>query len=744
MKDIRIISGKGIAPDFDTTIRLLEYQKGNTDQSLIKQLFWELSQPLQMRIQPKAAILITKPFFDFSCENASFNHDFPLLLYVMLTIGKGADRLMTAYKDRQEPLKSSVIDAMADSCLFAFEKQLFPILCQICKEEGYGMKDPLEIPRDLSLNMQREIFQSLDADRTLGLSITSDNMLIPAKTMSLVFTLTNDLQESYPKCGCKAYASENPVPQKKDGVLLRIKHRTDRKSCFKTTEFLCPPDSNLLEILQKRRIFLPACCGGSGICGKCGVQILRGSLPVTKKDKSVFSEEELQKGMRLSCLASVKEPLTILLNSHPESDFKALGTENLLKFHVLHSYPKENYGIAIDIGTTTLAFSLLDLHTGACLDTLTMVNPQRAFGADVISRIQSSNSGQKDLLQKSIQSGLQKGISLLLGQHQSASRKLCHIVIAANTVMLHLLRGYSCKGLSGYPFWAKTLSLEELTWEEMFGESADFPFSPKITLLPGIAPFIGADITAGLYACHILSESKPVLFLDLGTNGEMALWKNHKLLVSSAAAGPAFEGGNIKWGMGSVPGAISGVTIENGRPIVRTIGNKQPAGICGTGALEITAELLRAGISDQTGRLKEPYFKKGYPLAQTDNASWIVFTNQDIREIQMAKAAIRAGMETLLARADTSYEEIDKVHLAGGFGYYLDIKKAAAISLLPKELLPKTIPAGNTSLKGALLYLAEQKKETLAKIIESAAELSLAKDEYFQELYIKYIDFISV
>ena len=311
--------------------------------------------------------------------------------------------------------------------------------------------------------------------------------------------------------------------------------------------------------------------------------------------------------------------------------------------------------------------------------------------------------------------------------------------------------GYSCEGFSHYPFCAKTLELEEFIWKHPSGIPLclekqaivwkELPFAPKVTLLPGISPFVGADITAGLYVCHVLSESQPVFFLDLGTNGEMALWKNQKLFVTSTAAGPAFEGGNIKWGMGSIPGAISAVKIENNLPFVQTIGDKQPEGLCGTGVIETVAELLRAGILDETGKLDDSCFREGYPLAQTKDSTWIRFTQQDVREIQMAKAAIRAGIETLLHRSNTSYDEIGKVYLAGGFGYYLNIEKAAAIGLLPKEFLSKTVSAGNTSLKGALLYLAEQKKDKLWQIQDAAKEIPLAKDERFMELYLKYMAF---
>lgn len=740
MKDIRIISGKQIRPDFYETTALLGCKTNNSFcQTDVSSLFEKLLLPIQMRLRPKAALLITSP----SSGLTESGFDSGIFLYVMLTIGDGVSRLIETYTAEQEPLKASVANAMADSCLFAFERQLLPVIRQICLEENFGIGGRLEIPRDFSPKVQKEIFHALDAGRTLGLSITSGSMLKPEKSMSLVFALTDDLTADHLKHGCGMCTDNNCPLKGSNAPLLQVKWRREPGCDFETTEISCPPSGSLLEILQKNHIFLPAYCGGQGICGKCGVRVLNGNLPITEGDRRAFSESELKQGMRLSCLATVKEHLSILVETRPESDFKALGTgaDSPLHFNVSHTYPDEAYGAAVDIGTTTLAFSLLNLNTGVCSDTLTMVNSQRAFGADVISRIQASNNGKKDLLQKSIRWDIQKGISLLLRKNPNASGHLRHVSIAANTVMLHLLMGYSCEGFARYPFRAKTLALEEYTWNEVFGSLESLSLSPKVTLLPGISPFVGADITAGLYACRILSESQPVLFLDLGTNGEMALWKNRKLFVASTAAGPAFEGGNIKWGMGSVPGAISSVKTKDGRTVVQTVGDRPPAGLCGTGVIETAAELLHLGILDKTGKLDDSCFDAGYPLAQTKDSVWIRFTQQDVREVQMAKAAIRAGMEILLCHTDTSYEEIGKVYLAGGFGYYLNIEKAAAIGLLPKELLAKTTPAGNTSLKGALMYLAEEKKDDFAQIRQAAEEISLAGSEVFSEIYLKYMEF---
>lgn len=506
---------------------------------------------------------------------------------------------------------------------------------------------------------------------------------------------------------------------------------------------LAPRGSVLLEVLQKNGIFLPAYCGGAGKCKKCGVKVEKGTLPVTAEDRLAFSDEELQRGMRLSCRAVVEGELSISIAARKEENFAAVGSgREYVEMRADNPYQAGDYGIAIDIGTTTLAFALLDLESGRIRDACAMTNSQRAFGADVISRIQASNDGKRERLLQCIRKDLKDGIENLARRNLDASHRIRHIVIAANTVMLHLLRGYSCEGLSRYPFQAKTLAREELDFKEVFGKTEDERLlQANVTLLPGMSAFVGADITAGLLACHIFDGGKAALFLDLGTNGEMALRVGKRILTASAAAGPAFEGGNIKRGIGSVPGAISGVQLKNGIPCVRTIGDEPAAGICGTGALEAAAELFSAGVIDRTGKLADPYFPGGFPLARDSHGEWILLTQQDIREIQMAKAAVRAGIEILILHSGIRYEDIGSVFLAGGFGYYLDVKKAAGIGLLPKELTAKTTAAGNTALLGALFYLAGQDKAALNEITEHAEAISLANDGQFQELYYEYMMF---
>mgnify|MGYP001060013301 FL=1 len=222
----------------------------------------------------------------------------------------------------------------------------------------------------------------------------------------------------------------------------------------------------------------------------------------------------------------------------------------------------------------------------------------------------------------------------------------------------------------------------------------------------------------------------------------MVLGNKDQRFIASAPAGPALEGGKLTWGTGSVPGAICGVRIERGRAKVRTIDHAVPVGICGTGILEAMAGLVREGLVDETGKLVEPYFHKGFPLASTLDYQRITLSQQDIREIQMAKSAIRAGIESLIERSGISRQRVHQVFLAGGFGYYLDPQKAAVIGLLPADLAERTTAVGNTSLKGAIgLLTGAVTLEELQAIAAGVEEIVLGNDEAFQRLYIDYLNF---
>jgi uncharacterized 2Fe-2S/4Fe-4S cluster protein (DUF4445 family) len=502
------------------------------------------------------------------------------------------------------------------------------------------------------------------------------------------------------------------------------------------------PGDNLMEALTGQGIYFSAACGGRGTCGKCRVQVIQGQIEISNEDRKHLSELELKQGHRLSCSAFPKEACTIKLNTGDESDFEILSEIGPRK-EVREPVTEEAYGIAVDIGTTTIAVSLVGLAGGSILKTFTTVNKQRAYGADVISRMKASNEGKKGILQELIRKDLLQGFASVLEGSGIDKNLVKKIAIAGNTTMGHLLMGYSCENLGVYPFTPVNIRLTHKPFNEVFANSS---LNADVILLPGISTYVGADIAAGLTSCGFDRIDQPCVLIDLGTNGEMAVGRKDRILVTSTAAGPAFEGGNISCGVGSVNGAVCAAEIEDGKLSYRTIGEKPPVGICGTGVIEITSELVKAGIVDETGLLTEKYFEEGYPVAgeSVDTATEHVFrfTQKDIREVQLAKAAVRAGLETLLIRYGVTYDQVETVYLAGGFGYKINVKKAVRIGLLPQELAGKLKAVGNSSLNGAIQYLTESGiEERLEKIISMSEEVNLSNDKDFMDLYIDHMYF---
>ena len=343
--------------------------------------------------------------------------------------------------------------------------------------------------------------------------------------------------------------------------------------------------------------------------------------------------------------------------------------------------PREGFGVAIDIGTTTVVLALCDLKNGAVIKRHSFYNPQREFGPDVISRIDAANRGGlfvlKNMINKRIASGLKE-----LKKH--CDGEISEVVIAGNTVMTHLLLGFSCQSLGVFPFRPARELLEEY-W--LFGLPA--------TIVPWFTAFVGGDIMAGLL---FRKKKESFLLVDLGTNGEMALYQEGKLLVTASAAGPAFEGAA---GCGAGGGASFVITE--------------------------LANLVKKGSIDETGMITE------------DN----IFTQKQVRDLQLAKSAVRSGLEILLAAAGLSYSQVDKVYLAGGIGQAMDIDDAVTIGLIPAKLAEKVIPAGNTSLGGAirLLLAKEQGKKEIAELQALVNEINLAEHERFNDLFMENMFF---
>ena len=467
----------------------------------------------------------------------------------------------------------------------------------------------------------------------------------------------------------------------------------------------------VLEILRGEGIFLPADCGSRGTCGKCRVRFLEGAPAPTEEEQKKLTAEQLQAGVRLACRSCPEGAFTVEYELAEEE----IAVETIASEKKAASAGKKK--VAIDIGTTTIAAALVDAGSGQVLDTVTCVNHQRAFGADVISRIQASNDGKKEELQQLVLTDLRNLITDL-----GEDPETIPVVIAGNTTMQHLLLGLSCETLGVAPFTPVDISLHEVKNQ---------------LLLPGISTYVGADIVAGIVATGMDQSEEVCLLIDMGTNGEMAIGNKDKIMVASTAAGPAFEGGNISCGVAGIPGAISRVTITDGTAQCETIGGKEPVGLCGTGVLEVMYELLKEEIVDETGLMDDEYVDDGFPLAGD-----IVFTDRDIREVQLAKSAIRAGAETLIKEFGVTYDGISKLYLAGGFGQKIDLEKAAGIGILPPELIDRTEAAGNTSLQGAVMAAQDDSvRDRYLRAVAVSEEVSLSESTLFNDLYVQHMFF---
>ena len=480
--------------------------------------------------------------------------------------------------------------------------------------------------------------------------------------------------------------------------------------------------TSILQALQARGEYIPAPCGGNGTCGKCRVRFVQDPPAPSQADRKVLTEAEIADGVRLACRTAAVQGAVIEIEAGDEKQMDvasgftldvASGRVPVQRDIVDGEKDTEEGGTiaaAVDIGTTTIAMSAVDIGSGRILGTSTGINHQRSWGADVISRMEASNQGKGALLQKSIHADLDL-LREELGLAQDA-----RMVISGNSTMEHLLQGLSCETLGVAPYTPVDISLHE--YENM-------------TILPGISTFVGADIVSGIVACGIDQSEEICILVDLGTNGEMAIGNRNRIISASTAAGPAFEGGNISCGVAGIPGAVSSVEITDGEARVETIGGLPPVGLCGTGVLETVYELLKEELVDEAGLLDDEYFDDGFPVAEG-----IVFTNKDVREVQLAKSAVRAGLEVLLEEYGADYDQIGKLYIAGGFGQKINLEKAVGIGLLPEELLDRMVPVGNSSLAGAVMAACDPSVlERMRAVGENAEETALAENPLFSDLY---------
>ncbi len=497
----------------------------------------------------------------------------------------------------------------------------------------------------------------------------------------------------------------------------------------------------LFDALISEDIPISSVCSKGRKCGKCKVRILKGDKSVSKTDFDLLSKEELDNDIRLACALYPLEDTEIEIVNEDEEilacDEIEFSEEDFTDAPVHDD--KEGCGIAIDIGSTTIAGCIVDLSQEQLIASNTRVNSQRKYGADVVSRIAASNAGKGALLQEAVRSDIMEMIFYLISKAKVIKSQVKKIVISANTTMTHLLLGFSCEGLGLYPFNPVNISLMSYEARYVIPKAG---LRCQVYFIPGVSAYVGADIVSGLYFCDYDKKEAINLFVDMGTNGEIAIGNKDRILATSVAAGPAFEGGNLSCGMASVAGAISHASInEDGEIFLRTIANKLPKGICGTGAVEITAELLEANRVDKSGKFVDPG-DDPIILEKDILGNPIAFTQNDIRQIQMAKGALRAGIEILIKRYGIKAEDIDNLYLAGGFGYEMNVDKAIRIGMFEAGYKDKVVPLSNSSLFGAVKFLlARAAAEDVCKIVDVTEDIPLAADDDFNEKFISYIDF---
>lgn len=439
-------------------------------------------------------------------------------------------------------------------------------------------------------------------------------------------------------------------------------------------------------ILEECEIKQDKPCGGKGKCKKCLV--------------------ELNGQKVLSCCTTVKSDCEIKILS--EMSGLDVLTEGRAVINAKNPIINDGFGAAVDIGTTTIAAYIYKFPECKCVEKLGERNLQAQFGADVVSRLEYANKGGLKKLKNTVTTQID---DMLKGYDISA---LC---ITGNTTMLHFYKGLNTSEMSVSPF--KPTSL--------------FGYEENGVYIPGcISAYVGADITTAILAAD-LDEDKVSFLVDIGTNGEMALFSKGRYICCSTAAGPAFEGAGISSGMAAAEGAINKVWIENNEIKYCVTGNIVPKGICSSGLIDAVAVMLEMGVIDETGYMENPFYI---------GDSNISITPDDIRQVQLAKSAIRSGIDTLLYECNISCEEIDDFYIAGGFGSFLDKQSAARIGLIPYEVLDKITVLGNAAGNGASMILCN--KENWNKVNEityKAETLELSQSSVFMDKYIENMMF---
>lgn len=541
-----------------------------------------------------------------------------------------------------------------------------------------------------------------------------------------------------------------------------------------------PAGTTLLDAARSAGLVVDAPCNGAGICRKCLVQLELSSLRnVVQRGAHQSSAAEASRGFVLACEAEVTGDVSVLdfsgsrggtlqIVSHgvgaavevdpfisKRFDAEQGVTRVFAGGEELAREPGETgsdlYGVVVDIGTTTLSASLIDLATGAELACAGALNPQSHHAQDVLSRIRfaASDAGLATM-HAAVVDGIALLIDALARQGSIDPHRIYEVVFSGNTCMLHLAVGESPASLGKYPYHvtlAGDLELPALPLSLPIAPSA------QLYLPPVISAYVGADITSGILATALHAEGRTALLIDIGTNGEMVLASAGRLFATSTAAGPAFEGMNISCGMRASTGAIEGFSVaEEGALEVTTIGGAEAAGICGSGLMDIVAQLVDSGVVAGNGRFARPEQIWPEQLRQRLEgiggksrfriSEKVTLSQKDVRQVQLAKGAIRAGIELLLREVGIEATDVERILIAGSFGYHLRALSLLSIGLLPAQFAGRIEFVGNTSKTGAEAFLLSRAaRNEMAELVKRVEVVELANAPDFDKYFVQSLGF---
>lgn len=492
------------------------------------------------------------------------------------------------------------------------------------------------------------------------------------------------------------------------------------------------PGTTVSQAAEAAGIVIPAPCAGRGVCGSCGVKVVSGVL-ADADDAERAGLARAPQGVRLACRARVEaavsvRPLVASPLPHAQSSELRMSKRDLVA--------------AVDLGTTSVAAVLIDAENGRELARTSVPNRQQSTGADVLSRIAAAGEGAGEALRAAAETSILEALSTAATAASVSLTWVQHVVVAGNSAMAGLLCGSDVSGLASHPFTAPVYA-SELNSPRL---SAEFASDARIAILSPIASFVGGDTVAAIVGSGMLRGSTPALLVDLGTNAEIVVVAAGEITVASAAAGPAFEGAGITCGGPAAPGAITHVSMTADAELeFQVLGGKEPLWLSGSGVISLVAMLRRLGHIDATGLMVREgplwerfstdeagvtFFKCG------DGPGCLSLSQLDVREVQLAIAAIHVGITAVMDAARCSARELTTVFVAGALGFSVDVEDLIALGILPDEVGGITHRVGNAALAGAAsIALDDRALLSVAKPLESATSVELALSSGFSDAF---------